>query len=194
MLLLRRASAGILMAAALVLMVRSAGDAGELRPVMVATHELNPGSQLHPSDVQQRQWPSELVPAMALRDMSELDGKVLAGAASTGEPLTTLRLAGPELARQVVGGSDATSVPIRLGDADVARLLAPGQRVDVITVGERVNQPTVLAVGATVLAVLPPEPKSGTEKGRVVLVAVPRSVATKLAAATLSQEVTVTLR
>jgi pilus assembly protein CpaB len=194
MLLLRRGGAAILVATALVLAVRSHGPAGEVRPVVVAIHELSPGSQLHPSDVQQRQWPAGLVPAMAVRDVSELDGKVLAGAASAGEPLTTLRLAGPELARQAVGDSNATSVPIRLADADVAKLLTPGQRVDVITVGEHASQPTVLATGATVLAVLPPGAKSATEKGRLLLVAVPRSVATKLAAATLSQEVTVTLR
>jgi pilus assembly protein CpaB len=119
---------------------------------------------------------------------------VLAGAAGAGEPLTALRLAGPELVRSVAGDGDAAAVPVRLTDADVAGLLHPGQRVDVVTVGERTGSPGVLASGARVLTVLPSDGKIAGGRGRLVLVAVPRAVATKVAAATLSQEVTVTLR
>jgi hypothetical protein len=62
-----------------------------------------------------------------------------------------------------------------------------------VTLGERADQPTVLATGATVLTVLPPDQKPGAQ-GRLVLIAVPRAAATRLAAATLAREVTVTLR
>lgn len=133
------------------------------------------------------------MPVGALTSVAQVDGRVLAGAASSGEALTAVRLAGPELAKKATGGQDAASVPIRLADADVAGLLVPGRLVDVVTVGERTDQPTVLAAAAVVLTVLPAEAKA-TSRGRLVLVAVPRSVATKLAAAILSQEVTITLR
>ncbi|MDQ2710234.1 MAG: hypothetical protein M3Z25_22580, partial [Actinomycetota bacterium] len=108
-------------------------------------------------------------------------------------PLTAPRLAGPELAHRATGSTDAASVPIRLADGGVAGLLGPGRVVDIITLGERADQPTVLAVGATVLTVLPAEQKPGVQ-GRLVLVAVPRTAAARLAAATLAKEVTVTLR
>jgi pilus assembly protein CpaB len=192
--LLRRIAAGLLVAAALLLAVRSPGGSSGTRPVLVAVRDLTPGSTLHASDVQVRRWPSALVPPAALNTVAQVEGKVLAGAASNGEPLTALRLAGPELARQATGRTDAASVPIRLADADVAGLLGPGQIVDVVTVGERTSQPTVLAAGAVILTVLPGDGRPSVGRGRLVLVVVPRSVATKLAAATLSQEVTVTLR
>ena len=179
--------------AAVVLAVRGhLGAAGDV-PVLVAAHDLAPGSVLGPAEVRIARWPPELIPAGALTSVAETDGRVIAGAANRGEPLTAPRLAGPELARRALGSSDAASVPIRLADAGVAGLLGPGRLVDVVTLGERTDQPTVLAIGATVLTVLPPEQKPGVQ-GRLVLVAVPRAAATRLAAATLAREVTVTLR
>lgn len=185
--------AGLLALAAVVLAVRGqVGSAGSV-PVLVAARDLPPGSVLTLADIRVARWPPELVPAGALTSASDADGRVIAGAANRGEPLTPTRLAGPELARRATGTSDATSVPIRLTDAGVAGLLGPGRQVDVVALGERTDQPTVLATGATVLTVLPPDQKPGVQ-GRLVLVAVPRAVATRLAAATLAREVTVTLR
>jgi hypothetical protein len=65
--------------------------------------------------------------------------------------------------------------------------------VDVVTLGARSDQPTVVAAAAVVLTVLPSDSKSPGH-GRVVVVAVPRAVASRLAAATLGQDVAVTLR
>ncbi len=191
--LARRVVAGLLVLTALVLAVRGPGAVSSAAPVVVAVRELAPGSTVHAADVQVRAWPPELIPAGALTTLAEVDGRVLAGAANTGEPLTTVRLAGPELAKRASPGFDAAGVPIRLADADVAALLAPGRLVDVVTAGARSDQPTVLVSAAVVLTVLPAEAKPGG-RGRLVLVAVPRAVAPKLAAATLSQEVTITLR
>lgn len=189
----RRVAASVLAAVALLLAVRAPG-AAETRPVLIAAHDLPPGSTLHTADVTQRRWPTDLVPAGALSNTTEVDGRVLAGAAGAGEPLTTLRLVGPALAVLTSGHTDRASVPIRLTDPDVAALLGPGQLVDVVTVGERSGEPTVLAAAAKVLTVLPNSVRSAAARGRIVLVVVPRSVAAKLAAATLSQDVTVTLR
>lgn len=189
----RRVAAGLLVLAALLLAVRSPDATAGTAPVVVAVHELATGSTVRPGDVRVRRWPSELVPTGALGTAAEVEGRVLAGAVSAGEPLTSVRLAGPELAGQATGVRDAASVPIRLADADIAGLLSPGRLVDVVTLGPRADQPSVLAVGAVVLTVLPAEAKTAG-RGRLVLVAVPRAAASKLAAATLGQEVTVTLR
>jgi pilus assembly protein CpaB len=191
--LVRRALAALLVLAALVLAIRAPSVASSTTPVVVAVRELAPGSTIRAADIQVRQWPPELVPAGALTTPTEADGRVLAGAANAGEPLTSVRLAGPELAKRASPGYDAVGVPIRLADADVAALLAPGRLVDVVTAGARSDQPTVLASAAVVLTVLPPDAKTGG-RGRLALVSVPRAVATKLAAATLSQDVTITLR
>jgi hypothetical protein len=87
-------------------------------------------------------------------------------------------------------------VPVRLPDPDVARLLRPGSRVDVITPGRDEGRPEVLAADAAVLTVLDTDadgPGRGTQ-GRLVLVALPRSAAARVAAAALSEQVAVTLR
>jgi Flp pilus assembly protein CpaB len=190
--LARRVAAGLLVLAAIVLAVRAPPEAVGGAPVVVAVHEMVSGATVRPGDVALRRWPAELVPTGALGAVEQAEGRVLAGAASFGEPLTSVRFAGSEGGR-ITGGRDTASVPIRLADADVAGLLSPGRLVDVVTVGQRSDQPTVLATAATVLTVLPAETKPGG-RGRLVLIAVPRAAATKVAAATLSQEVTVTLR
>ncbi|MGQ0481020.1 MAG: SAF domain-containing protein [Pseudonocardia sp.] len=185
--------AGVLALAAVLLAVHGRFAVAHGSPVLVATRDLAPGTTLSAADVQPRLWPADLVPAGALTEIGQAEGQVLAGAANAGETLTGPRLAGPELARRATGMADASSVPIRLADAGVAGLLGPGRLVDVVTLGERSDQPTLLAAGATVLTVLPADDKPGVQ-GRLVLVAVPRSTAARLAAATLAGEVTVTLR
>ncbi len=191
--LARRWLAGLLVLASVVLAVRGPDASGGGAPVLVAVRELAPGATLGPADLAVRQWPGYLVPVGALTTSAEAEGRVLAGAVNAGEPLTAPRLTGPELARRATGGPDAASVPIRLSDAGVAALLSPGRLVDVVTIGERSDQPSVLAAAAVVLTVLPAEVKPAGQ-GRLVVVAVPRPAAARLAAATLAKEVTVTLR
>ncbi len=84
------------------------------------------------------------------------------------------------------------SVPIRLSDPDVAALLHPGATMDVVTLGERQDQPVVLARGARVLTVLA-EGQAPGEQGRLVLVALDPDAETRVAGASLSQAVTVTV-
>ncbi len=189
--MLRRALATLLLLVALGLAVRPA--AGDTAAVLVAGHDLGPGVTLRPADVAVRRWPAGDVPGGALRDPAEVDGQVLAGAARAGEPLTDLRLVGTGLASRANPAPDVARVPIRLTDADVASLLYPGATVDVVSAGEHGGPPTVLATAAVVLAVLPAE-ADAARRGRLVLVALPRSVATRVAGASLAQPVTVTLR
>jgi pilus assembly protein CpaB len=183
---LRRAAAGSLALVALVLAVAPTSNAGV--PVVVAAADIAAGSSLHAADLAVRRWPAELVPAGALPDPAAADGRVLVGAARAGEPITDTRLAGPT----ALGAPDgAAAVPIRLADAGAAALLVPGSSVDVVTVGADSGEPVVLARAAGVLAVLPPDSPSS---GRLVLVAMPAGVAARVAAASLTEQVAVTLR
>jgi len=123
----------------------------------------------------------------------------LASAARAGEPITDVRLAGPELVALQAPNGDTATVPVRLSDPDVAELLHPGFKVDVVSVGERNAEPTVLAEQATVVTVLEEQRSTfgqpgRSRQGRLVVVVLPRQAATRVAAASLSQPLTVTLR
>jgi pilus assembly protein CpaB len=183
--LLRRTAAGLLAALALALALAPQATARGT-PVVVASVDLPSGSLVDPGTVSVREWPPDLVPAGALTAPSAAGGRVLVGAVRAGEPLTDARLTGAGTLPD-----HAAAVPVRLADADVAGLLVAGRRVDVVTLGERAGQPVVLASDAEVLAVLPP---ASAVDGPLVLVAMPREIATRVAAAALSDQVAVTLR
>jgi pilus assembly protein CpaB len=186
--LLRRVAAGVLATLALVLALAPGPDADGV-PVVVAAADVTAGSTLGPGDLAVRRWPAELVPGGALPDPAGAEGRVLVGAARAGEPITDTRLAGPTAALGAPAG--AAAVPVRLADAGAAALLVPGSTVDVVTVGGESGEPLVLATAAAVLAVLPPDSPSS---GRLVLVAMPSEVAARVAAASLTEQVAVTLR
>lgn len=188
----RRAGAALLAGTALVLAVAPGADAGGVA-LVVAARDLPAGVTLRAADLVVRRWPADLIPAGAILEVAVADGRVLVGEARAGEPLTDVRLAGAELASRLHGSPDAAAVPVRLADPDVAALLMPGSRVDVVTVGPKADQPVVLASGAVVLAVLPPSEGAGT-RGRLVLVAMPKALATRVAAAALTEQVAITLR
>ena len=57
---------------------------------------------------------------------ADAGGRVLAGAARAGEPITDVRLTGPDAAERLTGRPGDAAVPIRLADPEVARLLGPG--------------------------------------------------------------------
>jgi len=190
-LLLRRATAAVLVGVAAVLALTP--GTGSAVAVVVATRDLAPGTVLQANEVTMRGLPAPVVPDGAARTPTTVLGRTLAAPVRRGEPFTDVRLTGPELARTVPVGPDAVSVPLRLADPDVAALLRPGATVDVVTVGERQDEPVVLARSARVLAVLEAGPRTGTRDGRLVLVALDPVAATRVAAASLSQTLTVTL-
>jgi pilus assembly protein CpaB len=186
--MLRRGAAGLLALFALGLAVVPDVATGDV-PVVVAAVDVAAGSTLQAAHLTVRRWPHDLAPAGALREPAAADGRVLVGAARAGEPITDARLAGPAAALGAPAG--VAAVPVRLADAGVAALLVPGSTVDVVTVGPSTAEPVVLAEAAGVLAVLPPDPASS---GRLVLVTMPAPVAARVAAASLTEQVAVTLR
>ncbi|MFL6140397.1 MAG: SAF domain-containing protein [Labedaea sp.] len=195
---LRRLTAGALVLLAAVLALRpppaGGGPAGQL---LVAARDLAPGVPLTAADVRVVVAPDALRPAAALTSPVEVTGRALAGPAGAGEAITGGRLLGPENTRLTTGGSGDVAVPVRLADPAVADLLAPGARVDVITVDPHGTSGALLASNATIVAV-PAEPDRASgaagASGRLVVIAMPPEPATRVASASLGQPVTVTLR
>ncbi|HYZ07140.1 MAG TPA: SAF domain-containing protein [Pseudonocardiaceae bacterium] len=192
--LLRRVAAGllVLLAAALALTPRVGSTAEVL--VVVAAHDLAPGAALDPSAVQLQTLPDGVVPDGSAHSVDDVVGRLLAAPLRRGEPITDVRLTGAALTRSIAADPGAVSVPVRLSDPDVATLLHPGATVDVVSLSERQDQAVVLARGARVLTVLAPGKGSAASAGRLVLVALNPDAATRVAGASLSQAVTVTLR
>jgi pilus assembly protein CpaB len=178
----------VLLAAALALLPTDHGTSPTV-PMLVATRDLSPGVTLRAADVTVALSPPSLRPAAALTSPTQATGHVLASATTAGEPLTHARLLGPENSRLAAADPNAAAVPFRLADPAVAELLAPGARVDVVTVSEGGTEPQILATHATVLTVRRP-----TKDSSLVVIALPGEEATRVAAATLAQPVAVTLR
>lgn len=191
---LRRLVAIMLVVFAGILALRPAGARETAETgVVVAAVDLRPGSALTQSDTAVRPLPAPDVPVGALTSQNAAIGRLVAGPVRTGEPLTDVRLVGPADTALTTGDPSAATVPVQLADPDVADLLRPGQRVDVVTLDPNQQSNQVLAENATVITIRD-TPGTQGQPGRLVLVAVPRQVATRLAAASLRQPVTVTLR
>jgi len=158
-------------------------------PMLVAARDLPPGTTLRAIDVEVSHLPPSLRPQAALTMPTEVTGRVLASATTTGEPLTRARLVGRENSRLSAGDPTASAVPFRLADPAVADLLTPGAHVDVVTVAPSSTDPLVLATNATVLTV-----RRADADASLVVIALPREEATRVAAAALNQPVAVTLR
>lgn len=168
-------------------------DGAPSYPVLVAARDLPPGSSLTPADVRVAMAPADLRPATALSDTGQVSGRVLATGAGKGEPITTAKLVGPEHTRLVTGREDSVAVPVRLSDPAVADLLRSGARVDVVTLDPG-GSSAVLAEDATVVTVINERADGGADAGRLVVIALPRVDATRVASVALGQPVAVTLR
>ncbi|WP_158889241.1 SAF domain-containing protein [Amycolatopsis anabasis] len=190
----------LLAAAILAFLPAAGGDSGTA--TVVSARDLPPGSTLGDTDVRTVSMPGPLRPQGAFTSPDAVRGHLLAGAARAGEPITDLRLVRSPPALPGTGESGSATVPVRLADADVAELLHPGTRVDVVALDAGEQGRKVLASGATVITVVAEASgragerrATGTEaKGPLVLVAVPADHATQVAAASLGRPVTVTLR
>lgn len=183
------------MLAALLALRPVAGAREPTQPMVVAARDLAPGTSLSVGDVRVVPAPGIVRPAAGLGSVDEVAGRVLTGPVGAGEPITAARLVGPENTRLVTGGGDAVAVPVRLADAAVADLLTPGARVDVVTVDPH-GGGALLAADATVVTVRADagDRAAASRPGRLVVVALPRDTATRVAAVSLGQPLTVTLR
>ncbi|MEV4531574.1 RcpC/CpaB family pilus assembly protein [Streptosporangium sp. NPDC049304] len=157
--------------------------------VLVAARDLS-GGVLRAADL----IPAPLRPGTApdgvLRPGTPFAGKVLTGPARRGEPLTDVRLLGPGLLAAHGRGTVAT--PVRVADPETARLLSPGDTVDVLaatSAWEGTAPATVVAEDVTVLAA----PAGESERGALVVLATTPAQATELASAQAGGRLSITI-
>ncbi|MCR6484053.1 SAF domain-containing protein [Amycolatopsis sp. OK19-0408] len=185
-------AAGLLLAGALLFAHPGSARGAPTTPTVVAAHDLPSGAALRTSDVRLADLPDSARPAGVSSTLGEVEGHLLAGAVRAGEPLTDVRLAKTIPAS---GEPGTATVPVRLADSAVAGLLGLGGRVDVVAAPEPGAPASVLASGATVVAIGHQEKAAGgPEKGPLVLLRLPEATATRVAAISLERPVTVTLR
>ncbi|NMN96587.1 RcpC/CpaB family pilus assembly protein [Antrihabitans stalactiti] len=193
----RRVLAGALLLAAVGLFLRGDPDADRVS-VVVARHDLQPGRVIVADDVVTVRYESGSLPGGVLRNADDVIGRTLAGAMRSGEMLTDIAVLGPRLAEAAVGSADSRVVPIRLADLGVAELLREGDRVDVLTASDEADSPAppsaaILATDAAVVLVAPTR-GSQSKSERVVMLALPTPAAEAVAAASLTNALTVVLR
>lgn len=192
----RRIIAGVLVLAAAVSALRP-DPSTDLIPVVVAAHDLTPGSELTADDISVTSRTAAAVPDGSIGDTGAVVGAMLTGPTRRGEVITDVRIVGTRLA-QAAAGPDARIVPLHLTDAALLDLLRPGDVVDVLAGADSAldpsgQRPDLLATDARVVLVSA-RPKSVADRGdRILLVALPKHTAHAVAGASLLRSITVTL-
>lgn len=199
--LARRVAAGGLVVLAGIATLRS-NPAGDYAQVVVADHDLRPGTALTADDVRLEKRLAATVPDGARAEVGAVVGSTLAGPARRGEVLTDVRLLGSRLADAAIGskaGPGARIVPLHLADGALIDLVRAGDVVDVLaapaTGAPETSHaaPKVVATDAVVVLVSAKEKLQAADGDRVVLVALPARVANTVAGSALGQTVTLTL-
>ena len=194
--LVRRAIAVALLIAAL---ASALSAAKELPRVPVFSRDLPAGAELALADVDLARLPASSIPDSTLTEKpEELSGRVITAAANKGEVITGARLLGEDLVSSLVGGTGAEAgrmIPVKLAEPDIIPHLHHGDTVDVVTAveaGAAAATPTarVIASGGRVVSTSSPE---GEASSSTVLLALPQAHANDVAAASLSQPLTVVI-
>ena len=166
--------------------------------VVVATHDLRPGTALTADDIHLEKHVTTSVPDGSRADAGSVIGSTLAGPARRGEVLTDVRLLGSRLAESTAGPG-ARIVPLHLADRALIDLVRVGDVVDVLaaptagTPDAAAPASKVVATDAVVVLVSAQQRNSSADGERVVLVALPARAANTVAGSVLGQAVTLTL-
>lgn len=195
----RRLVAALLAASALVLAVAPARPAPATAikepetAVLLAARDLAAGLTIGSGDLRSAQRTTAHLPDGALPADAALVGRVVTGSVRRGEIITDQRLLGPGLSAGL--GAGLVAAPVRLVDLEVAALLRPGDRVDILAAIEDAETADVVADGVLVLAVPLAEPEGSQRAAPIglVVVAVGQDTAARLAAAAASSVLTATL-
>jgi Flp pilus assembly protein CpaB len=175
-------------------------------PVLVAGHDLSPGTPVLADEVSVARWPVGLAPPDALTDPAQLPRRVLASRVGAGEPLAASRFLSASLLAGY--GSGLVATPVRLADSGAAALLHEGDLVDVLAAAP--TSPGSPAAAATVVAAGVRVVLAGTDRangagdgadavaaagdGSLVVLATTTAVAAALAGAAVSSRLSVVLR
>jgi Flp pilus assembly protein CpaB len=190
----RRLLAAGLAAAALALAIHAAeADPVRTVPLVVMARDLPGGGTLQPADLTTIDVLSSSVPAGAVASVDAAIGRMLAGPASAGEPVTDVRLVGPSLVQG--WGDGLVAVPVRIADPGAVAILRPGQLIDLIAApmnGQ--GAPGPIATQVPLLAV--PEQADGGlhTDGGLLIVAVSAQQAASLAEAAVTSRLSVAIR
>jgi Flp pilus assembly protein CpaB len=197
----RRVAAGALVVLAGVAALRSNPD-DDRADVVVASHDLRPGTALTADDVRLEKRSAATVPDGSRTEVSAVVGSTLASPTRRGEVLTDVRLLGSRLAEAAIGskaGPGARIVPLHLADSALIDLVRVGDVVDVLAApaneapGSAPAVSKVVATDAVIVLVSAKEKSQSAEGDRVVLVALPARLANTVAGSALGQTVTLTL-
>lgn len=149
-------------------------------PVPVAARDLSAGTALRPGDLTVRTLPT--APDGLVRRAA---GHTLAAPVRRGEPITDVRLRSNGL----LGDSDGVAVPVRLADAEVVRLLHPGDQVDVLAARDGPLPARTVASAVPVITV--PRADSGAAEGALIMVRTGREEAAALARAAVDARLSI---
>jgi len=186
----RRGVAATLAAVAVLATIQAVGgSATPIVAVAVAATELPAGHMLTTSDIRVQDYPVDLRPPGSYMNAEPIVGDVIVAPVSAGEPLTATRLLG----KRPQAGRGKVAAPVRLADAGVAGLLAPGDVITIIS-ANRDGSVRVLARNARVITRPIPPAGLSARSASLVLVAVSAQDATTLAAESVSQDLTAVLQ
>ena len=172
--------------------------AGDLAEVVVAAHDLTPGSALTADDVRIEKRLATNLPDGCQANLGAVVGSTLASPTRRGEVLTDVRLLGNRLAESTAGPG-ARIVPLHLADGALIDLVRVGDVVDVLAApatdsrADSQQVTKVLATDAVVVLVSAKGKVRDADSERVILVALPARVANTVAGSALGQAVTLTL-
>ena len=142
----RRLLAFLLTAAAVVVGLDAARPAPPTTVTMaVAARDLPAGTVITRTDLTSVRVPPDGVPDDLL---GHPEGATLAAPVRRGEPVTDVRVVGPDIAS---GHPELTAVPVRFADADMAALLRDGDRVDLYSTDPATGRTSPIAADALVL-------------------------------------------
>ncbi|GAA4561186.1 Flp pilus assembly protein CpaB [Planotetraspora kaengkrachanensis] len=159
--------------------------------VLAAARDLS-GGRLTAADVMSVRLPPDAVPDGAFPAGSAVTGRVVAGPVRRGEPLTDARLLGQGLLAAREPGMVAA--PVRIADPDAARLLSPGDVIDVLAAFEGDAQQALAVAHAVKVLARPVEADAeGSEAGALLVLATNPAEAAQLAQAQAQARLSVTI-
>jgi pilus assembly protein CpaB len=165
-------------------------------PVLVAARDVAAGTVLAGADVRRVERPAGTVPTGALTGRRQATGATVSAAVRRGEVLTDVRLAGADSLHGLAAG--LVAAPVRLADAGTVTLLRPGDVVDVLAAGADGATEARLAASAVRVLVVPRTDPDRlglpSGDGALLLVATTPSSAARLAAAAVTERLSVVIR
>jgi pilus assembly protein CpaB len=204
----RLLSAGLLAGAMAVALQVLAPPPPATVPVLVAARDLAAGAALTRADLRVAHRPPASLPAGALTSQAAATGRPVSSAVRRGEVLTDVRLVGAGALRGL--GPGLVAAPVRVAEPGTAALVRPGDTVDVLAAaagnsgdaGETTDATgggyaRLVASAVRVLSV--PAPAGGrlagpVDAGVLLVVATTSSTAARLAAAAVTDRLSVVLR